>query len=64
MAVMSKSDETQSGQLLVWQPREKRKGDGEKEEWRYRSLMISVYSTPILDPTIHVDEDRSNVPRR
>lgn len=31
MAVMSESKETQSGQLLIWQPRRKKTEEGKKE---------------------------------
>lgn len=31
MAVMSESKETQSGQLLIWQPRRKKKKKGRKK---------------------------------
>lgn len=51
MAVMSESKETQSGQLLIWQPRRKKKKKGRKKVTK--TLLnndISVFSTSILDP--------------
>lgn len=52
VAVMSESEETQSGQLLIWQPRRKKKKKGREErKWqRHLNNDISVFSTPILDP--------------
>lgn len=52
MAVMSESEETQSGRLLISQPRERereRRGgeEGERErESRYPSLMMSLFIPP------------------
>lgn len=51
MAVMSESKEAQSGQLLIWQPRRKKKKKGRKKVTK--TLLnndISVFSTSILDP--------------
>lgn len=58
MAVMSKSEETQSGQLLMWQPRKKGRdmGDGKKTKKKKKEIPfinVSVYSTPIFDPLNH-----------
>lgn len=53
MAVMSESEETQSGQLLTWQPRRKKKEEGKGRKKVTKTLLnndISVFSTPILDP--------------
>lgn len=56
VAVMSESEETQSGRLLIWRQRKKKKrmGDGEKRgKEREREIPfindVSVYSTPVLD---------------
>lgn len=54
MAVMSESEETQSGRLLISQPRERereRKKDEEEKrererESRYPSLMMSLFIPP------------------
>lgn len=69
VAVMSESEETQSGQLLMWQLRRRErdtKGGKDRGKWedeRRCSLMMSSFTPPTVQnhSTTHVYGRRSNV---